>query len=226
MSKPVAGIVAVLLLFGVGIGFIIKSGLYQHKPKPHFHAAQLLPASKVLVSFKLEKNQNDFFTAENFTGRWSLIFFGFTSCPDFCPLELQKLGSVLQYAQTSKVLPSHLPLQVIFISLDPERDTPEKIKNYTAFFHPQMLGLSGSNSELAKIAQFFGADYSRQGLRNGLPVSIPSGVDMPENIANDYQLEHSARIFIINPQGAYIGSFAPPHNSELLWADLQLIISE
>jgi protein SCO1 len=188
------------------------------------HSAQLLPAPKFLPAIKLEKNKTEIFTAENFKGHWNLIFFGFTNCPDFCPLELQKLGKLLQLSQQKQQ--SHAPLQVIFISLDPERDSPEKINAYTAFFHPQIVGLSSSNVELAKVAHLFGSDYSRKATAAGALLNIPAGIDMPGNVENNYQVDHSARIYIVNPDASYVGSFAPPHNAEHMWNDLQLIMSK
>ncbi len=188
------------------------------------HSAQLLPASKAVPDIKLEKNKTEIFTAENFNDRWNLIFFGFTNCPDFCPLELQKLGKLLQLSQQNQQ--SRFPVQVIFISLDPERDTSEKINAYTAFFHPQILGLSSSNVELVKVAHFFGSDYSRKATAAGAALNIPAGIDMPSYVENNYQVDHSARIYIVNPDSSYVGSFAPPHDAENMWSDLQLIMSK
>ncbi len=221
MNKWIVGIIVVVITVGVGLAL----GLHLFVAAPQLHSAQLLPLPKALVDVKLEKNKAELFTAENFANHWSLIFFGFTNCPDFCPLELQKLGKVLQLAQQANPQ-SDFPLQVIFISLDPERDTPDKMKTYTAFFHAQIQGLSGSNFELAKVAHFFGSDYSRSAVKAGAVLNIPAGIDMPSNVENDYKVAHSARIYIVNPQSAYIGSFAPLHNAEQMWADLQLIISK
>ena len=220
MSKLV-WIVLVVLAMAIGV----KVAIHQLAAQPPLNSAQLLPVPKVLKDLKLEKNKTAIFTEADFIGHWNLIFFGFTSCPDFCPLELQKLGKLLQLSLQNKQLQSPFPLRVIFISLDPERDTPEKIKAYTAFFHPQILGLSSSNVELVKVAHFFGSDYSRKVTVAGAALNIPAGIDMPANVENNYQVDHSARIYIVNPQAAYVGSFAPPHDAENMWSDLQLIMS-
>lgn len=221
MSKLTWVILSVLVITAT-IG--VKLGPQLFGPEPQLHSAQLLPIPKALPEIRLEKNKTEKVTAENFNGQWSLIFFGFTNCPDFCPLELQKLGELLQLSQQSQR--SQFPVQVIFISLDPERDSPEKINAYTAFFNPQIVGLSSSNSELVKVAHFFGSDYSRKATSAGAVLNIPAGIDMPSNVENNYQVDHSARIYIVNPDASYVGSFAPPHNAEHMWDDLQSIMSK
>ncbi|MES2822195.1 MAG: SCO family protein [Pseudomonadota bacterium] len=215
---------AILVVAVIAVAVGVKPGPQLFGPEPELQSAQLLPMPKPLPEIKLEKSKTEIVTAENFTGHWNLIFFGFTNCPDFCPLELQKLGKLLQLSQ--QVQQAHFPVRVIFISLDPERDSPEKINAYTAFFHPQILGLSSSNLELVKVAHFFGSDYSRKATAAGALLNIPAGIDMPGNVENNYQVDHSARIYIVNPDAAYIGSFAPPHNAEHMWGDLQLIMSK
>ncbi len=213
-----------LILAVIALAVGVKISLPLLVTEAPLHSAQLLPATKALPEIRLEKDKTGIFTTENFKGHWNLIFFGFTNCPDFCPLELQKLGKLLQLSQQTQQ--ANFPVQVIFISLDPERDSPEKINAYTGFFHPQIVGLSSSNPELVKVAHFFGSDYSRKATKAGALLNIPAGIDMPDNVDNNYQVDHSARIYIVNPESSYIGSFAPPHNAEHMWGDLQLIMSK
>jgi protein SCO1/2 len=214
----------VLAVLAIVIGIQVATHFFAVEPQ--LNSMQLLPVPKVLTDIKLEKNKTEIFAEADFIGHWNLIFFGFTSCPDFCPLELQKLGKLLQLSQKNKQPQSSFPLRVIFISLDPERDSPEKIKAYATFFHPQILGLGGSNFELAKVAHFFGSDYSRKAVKAGAALNIPAGIDMPSGVEQDYYVDHSARIYIVNPQAEYVGSFSPPHNTETMWSDLQLMIGK
>ncbi len=217
-------IICVLALVALVVSLSFALREYKLAAHQSLHSAQLLPASKATIEFRLEQDVSTVVTTKDLIGRWSLIFFGFTNCPDFCPLELQKLGKLLELAQQDKDVFQNQPLHVIFISLDPERDTAEKLTTYTAFFHNEIRGLRGSNTELAKISHFFGADYSRVATRAGSVLSVPAGIDMPIDASSDYQVDHSARIYIVNPQAAYIGSFAPPHNAERIWEDLQVIV--
>ena len=185
-----------------------------------FSELQLLPKSQPLISFVLSDGTSYDYTEKNLVNKWSLIFFGFTHCPDICPLDVKVLGDVLalQDAQAQN------SIQAIFISLDPERDALETIAAYTKNFNTKIKGITGANIELAKLTHFFGADYSRSAQSDGAPLNVPAGINMPGNIGSDYQVNHTARIFLINPQGEYVGSFPSPHNSQAIWHDLQLII--
>jgi protein SCO1 len=179
---------------------------------------QLLPQAKPLGDISFQDQQGQVFRRSNFSNHWTLLFFGFSSCPDLCPLELQKMAKVLRLAGDSELL------QLVFVSLDPERDTPEILSSYTDFFHPQLVGISASNQDLATFTQFFGAAYSRSYIVNDQMLNVPAGFAMPENAGNDYQVNHSTRIFVVNPHAEFVGSFEPPHDPALIWADMQLLM--
>ena len=177
---------------------------------------QLLPEPKPLPSVMLRNANGDAFAREDFYGRWSLVFFGFTSCPDFCPMELQKLSTLLKLSQQSD---NHV--QVVFVSVDPERDTAEKLAQYVAFFHPNIIGLRGDNPAIASFARFLGAAYDRSTVIDNKVVTIPAGVAMPVNAGGQYLVNHSTRVFIIDSQGKYIGSIANAEAPQMVWEDLQ-----
>ncbi len=179
-------------------------------------SVQLLPEPKSLPSVMLRSVTGDAFARENFYGHWSLVFFGFTSCPDFCPMELQKLSRLLKLSQ-----PSGNRMQVVFVSVDPERDSAEKLAQYVAFFHPQIIGLRGDNPAIANFARFLGAAYDRSAIIDNKVVTIPAGVAMPVNAGDQYLVNHSTRVFVIDSQGKYIGSIANAGTPELIWEDLQ-----
>ena len=189
-----------------------------------FHSAQFLPSPKPLINFILEDQKGDLFTAKNFNQHWSLVLFGFSHCPDMCPLALHELTQVLQMSKASDTI----PWQIIFVSLDPERDTPENLKNYIASFDASIVGVRGTNTELAKLNHFFATDYYRTVVMSSsalaADLTIPSGEDMPEHIQTDYLVEHSGRVYIVNPDAQYLGSFTSPHVAKNIWHDLQLII--
>jgi protein SCO1 len=217
MSKWVLGAVTLAIIFAM----VFFNGAAQ--PPVSFQAAQLLPTPQALTNFSLETDNAEPFTRASFQGHWSLVFFGFTSCPDFCPTELQKLGKVLQLSQQFAQTHGVAPIRVVFISLDPERDTAEKMKEYVNFFNPHIAAVRGANAELAKVAHSFASDYSRLVKKNDQVISVPAGVDLPDQAGNEYQVEHSARMYIVNPAAEYVGSFAPPHKVDAIWSDMQLI---
>jgi len=208
----------VAIAASLGLGVVL--GTQQFSAASPLGVAQLLPAPKTLPEFTLENHRGDIADATLFRGHWSLVFFGFTSCPDFCPLELQKLAKLLNRMGADD------ELQVVFVSVDPERDGQEKLANYVGFFHPQILGLRGSNLALANFAQFFGAAYDRSAIVESKLLMIPAGINIPTNVGEQYQVNHSARVFVVNPEGEFIGSFAPPYEVDDLLPDMQKLMAK
>lgn len=186
------------------------------KPSLALSTIQLLPQPKPLPPVMLRRANGDAFAREKFQQQWNLVFFGFTSCPDFCPMELRKLGKVLRLAHAAGQ-----PLRVVFVSVDPERDSGARLADYVAFFHPDIIGLRGDNPAIANLAQFFGASYDRSAIVNSKLLRVPAGAPMPLAVGEDYQVSHSTRVFVVDPQGQYLGSAMNIESAELLWADLQ-----
>lgn len=185
--------------------------------KPQVLASvQLLPEPKPLPAVLLRTAQGDAFAREKFLQHWSLVFFGFTSCPDFCPLELQKLGKLLRLAHAAEK-----NVQIVFVSVDPERDSAERLADYVAFFHPQIVGLRGDNPAIANFARFFGAAYDRSAIINNKLLSVPAGAAMPGVAGDHYQVSHSTRVFVIDPHGQFVGSATTIESAEQLWSDLE-----
>jgi len=123
----------------------------------------------------------------DFRGRFQLIAFGYTFCPDICPTTLVEMAYVMKALgdEAKKVQP-------IFISVDPERDTPEQLKAYTGFFDPRILGLTGSPELVRKIADFFKVRYEK--------VVTPG--------ASHYSVDHSAGMYLLGPDGGFIAKLA------------------
>lgn len=141
--------------------------------------------------FSLLDANNKAFTANNLKGKWSLVFFGFTYCPDICPTTMALLNRF--YA---KQLDGDFgsDLQIVMVSVDPGRDTPEKLLSYVSFFNPDFVGVTGEFLELHRFATQLNIPFTK----------VPGGGD-------NYQIEHSGNIVIINPQGHYVGFFRAPH---------------
>lgn len=203
-------ILAIMISLFLGIFF----GARHLESEPVYNSVQLLPAPQMLPDFNLLNQHEVAVDKSLWRGHWSLVFFGFTSCPDICPLELQKLAKLL------RITDLNVDLQVVFISVDPERDSAFKLREYADFFHPDIIALSGNNTELARITQFFGAAYDRTVIIDTKLFSVPAGIAMPDGAGDFYQVNHSARVFIVNPDGAYSGSFMPPFTPEILESDL------
>lgn len=216
-SKRIGTLLNIIVItLSLGLGVVL--GAQYFSPPPPLAVAQLLPAPKPLPDFKLENHLGETADINSFRNRWTLVFFGFTSCPDFCPLELQKLAKVLVLNENQQ------PLQVMFISVDPERDGREKLAEYVGFFNPQIVGLRGDNSAVAGLAQFFGAAYDRSVIIEGKLLTVPAGINMPIGAGDQYQVNHSTRIFLVNPEAEFIGTFTPPYEPENLLADMQQLM--
>lgn len=196
----------------------VMLGAQQFSAASPLSVAQLLPSPKSIPEFSLENHRGEVADANVFRGHWSLVFFGFTSCPDFCPLELQKLAKLLNLMGAGN------KLQVVFVSVDPERDGQENLANYVGFFHPQILGLRGSNRELANFAQFFGAAYDRSAIIESKLLTVPAGINMPINVGEQYQVNHSTRVFVVNPGGEFIGSFVSPYEVGNMLSDIHKLM--
>jgi protein SCO1/2 len=127
-------------------------------------------------------------TDRDFAGRYKLVFFGFTHCPDICPAELQVMQAALDALgdKADKVVP-------IFISLDPERDTPQVIGDYVKNFGPRFVGLTGSPESVAAAAKAYRVVYAK--------------VDDKAS-ANGYSVDHSALVYLMSPEGEYLTHFA------------------
>jgi protein SCO1/2 len=123
-------------------------------------------------------------TDQTYRGKWLLLFFGYTSCPDLCPTTLNEIAHALEVLG-----PGAARLQPIFITVDPARDTPEVMRKYTAAFDSRIVGLTGSPQQIAAVAKEYGA-YSAQR-------KIGGSVD-------DYVVDHSTYIYIMNPQGKFV----------------------
>ncbi len=175
----------------------------QPKP-PQLAGGTLLPAARALQAFTLVDHHNQPFTQDALAGQWSFVFFGYTHCPDICPTALGKLKRVLTRLEATGETP--LP-RVLFVSLDPERDTPAVLAGYVSAFHPDFVGVTGKAAQLRRLTGQLGIHYERS----------DSGSD------KDYQLNHSAAIFLFNPRGRYQALFSAPQDPEKIVKDFTAI---
>lgn len=142
-------------------------------------------APRDIKTFELVSADNNKFTSKNLLNHWTLLFFGFTHCSNVCPATLD----MLQRAYT-QLQPSYPLLQVVLISLDPDRDTPQNLQQYTHSFHPDFIGVTGKLQELRKLQSQLGIFSVRD-----------------EASGTDYQLQHTSSILLINPQGKWTAIF-------------------
>ena len=144
------------------------------------------------------------FDYKRMQGKWSMVFFGFTFCPDVCPTTLALLSKV------HKGLPAELgeSTQVILVSVDPARDTPAKLAEYLEYFSPDFTGLTGAFLDLQRFARQLNIAFQK----------VPGG-------GENYSIDHSAQIVLINPRGDYHAFLQPPFSEETLSKAFQSVVN-
>lgn len=177
-------------------------------PQPDLRALTLLPEPKAMIEFGLEQPDGSRFGLEDLRGPWSLLFFGFTSCPDVCPsalYDLDRLDGLLE--NVGIAAPDDF--QVVFVSVDPERDDPETIHRYVRHFDPGFRGVSGTHAQLSALAGQLGVSFRVD--------DHPAG-------AQTYTVVHSAAVVLVDPHGRLRGAFTPPLDPAQMAHDLETLI--
>ncbi len=168
-------------------------------------AAFVLPAPEPLPEFSLLDQASLPFTEESLRGQWDLLFFGFTSCPDICPTTLQLLSRVRASLQSQGGSP--VP-RIVLLSVDPERDTPEQLAKYVAYFGEGNVGVTGSIEEITKLTKALYVYFAK--------------VDLGEG---NYTVDHSPAVLVVDPAGRYHSGFSGSHTYENLLHDLPVIMA-
>jgi protein SCO1/2 len=166
---------------------------------PSLESGTSLPQARVLPDFNLVDTQGQAASAASLRGHPTLVFFGFTHCPDVCPTTLALLANVQQ--QQAATVPG---LKVALISVDPERDTPQQLGSYIASFRGDLIGLTGDASEIVKATRAFGVAAARVDLGGG-----------------NYTMDHSATVFALDSQARIVAVFTPPFSAAALTRDLE-----
>jgi len=191
-----------LTFYLLGIGLALATGFAGMYSYDRLHGepavATLLPVARPIPSFHLNGHDGQPFTQENLKGEWSVLFFGFTHCPDVCP------GSLLQLAQVTESLGSDAP-QVVLISVDPERDTPAKLAKYVAHFHSNFKAATGPDKQLTILTKALSVAWHRS---------------QPDADGN-YSVDHTAWLMLINPAGQLVAYFSPPLIAAAISKDLR-----
>lgn len=172
-------------------------------PPPLQASTALFGQERGLPEFVLTDHTGGRFTRRDLTEHWTLLFFGYTHCPDICPITLATMSASVD---AIAALGGEVP-RVVFVSVDPERDTPRSLRDYVAVFRPDFLGVTGPHEELVKLTRALGVGYARDG-------------DGPE-----YLVEHSAALLLVNPNGQLQAVFGPPHAPDPIAHDFVVIRS-
>lgn len=162
-----------------------------------------------ITEFNLIDHNNNEFSQKNLKNKWTFIFFGFTNCPDVCPTTLltmqqvwKKLASVQQNTSQQK--------QLLLVSVDPKRDTVDKLKPYIEYYNPEFIGITGSLLEITKLTKRLGVlyEYDNHGKSDG-----------------SYTVDHSTQIYLIDPTANLRAIFSAPHNAKSISENYLKIIN-
>ncbi len=187
--------IGTIVIFGIFLLVMATTYILTKPPeRPAELEGVLRPDFKLLQPFKLTDHNNTVFDEKRLPGKWSFVFFGYTSCPDVCPATLFVLSSV-HGLLVDESADSTDDMQVVFVSVDPARDTTKKLADYVTYFNKDFIGTTADKTEIEKLARQFGAGY----------------IFEEETSAGVYNVSHTSAIFLIDPTGRLVASFSQPH---------------
>ncbi|KAM0875869.1 hypothetical protein ACQ4PT_036525 [Festuca glaucescens] len=191
-----------LLLLVTGGGIIVyydkekKRQIEELKNKTNsVKPAQTVGTAAIGGPFSLLNHDGKPVTEKDFLGKWTLLYFGFTHCPDICPDELQKMSAALNKIKEKE----KLEIVPVFISVDPERDTVEQVHDYVKEFHEDLIGLTGTSEEIRKVARAYRVYYMKT-----------------EEEGSDYLVDHSIVMYLMNPKMEFVKFFGKNYDEDTL----------
>ncbi len=171
---------------------------------PQTDAVRLFPQSRELPAFSLQQSDRTQLVPGELKGHWTVVFLGFTHCPDICPTTLAELAQAQKQWQA---LPDSTRPRVLFVSVDPERDSPDRIGEYAHAFHRDTLAATADIPALEAFARSLSLVFMKAPPAAGAP-------------ADQYNVDHSAALAVLDPQGRMAGVIQPPLNPKAIAADL------
>jgi protein SCO1/2 len=199
------GILGVVAILAAGLGAAVAH--YSRTPESP-ERALLLDSPRTLPGFQLVDHHEIPFGPERLLGRWTFVFFGFTHCPDVCPTTLFTLNEVVRQLDD---LPEDERPAVLMVSVDPNRDTPEKLADYVPYFNPDFLGVTGDMPQILSLTKAMGVAFTYTPRGDG---------------AEGYAVDHTASIFVLDPDGRLAAVFGTPHAAGEIAGDYRIILEK
>jgi protein SCO1/2 len=202
-------LMVIIAAFAAGLGlFTAQKYFAAEAPAPgpdpaRLKSVRLISPARVLPGYELTLSDGSALRPATLAGHWTVVFLGFTHCPDVCPTTLAELAK----AQKGWAgLPAAIRPRLLFVSVDPERDSPARTGEYARFFHADTLAATGDPAAVAGFAQAMGLVYAKVPLDQG-----------------DYTMDHSATLVVLDPQGRQAGLIRPPLRWQDIDRDLRLL---
>ncbi|HXJ02177.1 MAG TPA: SCO family protein [Micropepsaceae bacterium] len=197
MNRPLALIPYLLMVAFVAAGLL----WYLGDLRAHRGVESVSTGETVVLGgpFALKDQNGMIRTEKDFPGKYMLVFFGYTYCPDVCPATLAVMAAALD-----KMGPRGEKIVPIFITVDPKRDTPEKIKSYLSSFGPRFVGLTGDAKDIASVAKEYRVYYREHPAENG----------------GEYTVDHSGVVYLMDPAGKFVANYSLDSSPDMMAADL------
>lgn len=166
--------------------------------------AVLWPVARPVAPFRMRTQLGDSFDEKSFEGQWNFVFFGFLECPDVCPTTLQSLRAFRLVLTDSD--PAAARHRFVFVTVDPERDTVERLGPYLAYFDPDFVGLVGDDGELARLAGSMAVYYARR-----------------QDESGRVGFDHTSSVMVVDPAGRVVGTLPQPHDPAVMLRRFQAL---
>jgi protein SCO1/2 len=204
IRRTIAIVLAFIVLVVYGFIWRMNQPVIMNDEQLRVNGAIVLDQPRIFSDFELIDHRGEVFNIDRFRDIWTIVFFGFTNCPDICPTTLAVLNDTYSKMKESE----KEKLQVVMISLDPERDTVEALADYVPYFNEQFIGVTGNKHLIRRLTAEINIAYNK----------VPLAGD-------DYTVDHSTQLVLINPKGHYHGFFKAPHSETMLRSTWRSIYS-
>lgn len=199
--------IVLVIALAAGLGLVASQKWFGSEAAPvgpELATVRLFPQARELPSFALQQSDGTQLVPGELHGHWTLVFLGFTHCPDVCPTTLAELA---QAQKQWEALPEARRPRVLFVSVDPERDSPDRIGEYAAFFHRDTLAATADIPALEEFARSLSLVFMK----------VPAADGAPED---NYTIDHSSALALLDPQGRMAGVIQGPLEPAAIAADL------
>ena len=189
-----------------GLGLLLAQRVIAPAPSQtalDLKTVRLIEPARPIPEFRLTRSDGSALGPEQLRGRWILVFIGFSHCPDVCPTTLTTLAKA---QEAWEALPESRRPRLLFVSIDPERDSPKSLGEYAHYFHPATIAATANEPALGEFVKSLGLVYMKVPQKNG-----------------DYDMDHSATLVLLDPQGRQAGLIRPPLVPAAIAADLALL---
>jgi len=197
-------IISVVAALAIGAGWLVGQQQRTATQPPELSHGTMFPEPRNIKPFQLIDQDGTQFSLERFRDHWTFVYLGYTFCPDVCPATLAELGRVNKALRQDS---SNQDVQYLFVSVDPNRDTPARLKQYVGYFGEDFLGATGDSESLEKFASSIGQLFK-----------VPA---QPED--DNYLVDHSSVVALFDPSARLYAVFNSPHGADQIEADFRSI---